>query len=261
MAEISLLEMLKAGVHFGHQQSRRHPKMEPYIFTTRGGVSIINLEKTRTALVQAMSFVRETVANGGQIIFVGTKRQARDIVQSAAQAAGMPYVIDRWIGGLLTNFNNVRQLIEKLARLKEERASGQHEKYTKKEQLDFEEEIERLEKLVGGLSSVERLPAAIYIVDLKNEKTAVHEAKKVGIPIVAMCDTNVNPAGIAYCIPANDDASKSIAFISEQIVEAVNDGRQQHDQRLAAAAKAAADEAAAALAAVNAEVTPAEAPA
>lgn len=246
MSEISLLEMLKAGVHFGHQQSRRHPKMEPYIFTTRGGVSIINLEKTRTAIVQATGFIRELVAAGGQIIFVGTKRQSRDGVQAAAQTAGMPYVVDRWIGGLLTNFTNVRQLIEKLHTLKEQRASGQLQKYTKKEQLDFEEEITRLEKLVGGLGKLEKLPAALFVVDLKNEKTAVREAQKVGIPIVAMCDTNVNPNGIQYCIPANDDATKSIAMISGMMAEAVKEGQQLYDQRLAEAAKVAAEQAAAA---------------
>lgn len=240
MSEIGLLQMLQAGVHFGHQQSRRHPKMEPYIYTTRGGVSIINLEKTRTALEQAGKFVRQVVASGGQIIFVGTKRQSRAAIQAAANSAGMPYVVDRWIGGLLTNFTNVRQLITKLQTLKEQRAGGQLQKYTKKEQLEFEEEITRLEKLVGGLGPLERLPAALYIVDLKNEKTAVREARKIGIPIVAICDTNVNPTGINHCIPANDDATKSIVLITEQMVAAVRAGREDYDQQLATAAKAAA---------------------
>lgn len=246
MRDLSLLEMLQHGVHFGHQQSRRHPKMDPYIFNTRGGISIINLEKTKTALSQAAAFVRDLVAGGGVIIFVGTKRQARDIVQRSAQAAAMPYVVDRWIGGLFTNFQQVRELIRTLHRLKEERAAGEWNKYTKKEQLDREEEIVRLEKLVGGLSALERLPGAVFIVDVKNDKTAVHEARKVGIPVVAMCDTNVNPLHITYPIPANDDATKSITLITDVMVEAVQAGRELYDRNLAAAAKAAAEAAAAA---------------
>ncbi len=252
MRDIALVDMLKAGLHFGHQQSRRHPKMDSYIYTTRGGVSIIDLEKTREALTQACSFAREVVASGGVVTFVATKRQARDIVMAAAQTAGMPYVVDRWIGGLFTNFNHVRQLIINLDSLKTKRAAGELEKYTKKEQLDFEEEIIRLEKLVGGLGMMERLPQAIFVVDIKTEKTAVREAKAVKIPVIAMCDTNVNPVDIQFPIPSNDDATKAITYVAGVLVEAIADGRQQHDQRLATAAK----EAAATLAAVNNAVQP-----
>lgn len=248
MRDIVVLDMLKAGLHFGHQQSRRHPKMDPFIFTTRGGVSIINLEKTKTALTQAAAYARDVVGSGGTVLFVATKRQARDIVLKAAQTAGMPYVVDRWIGGLFTNFNHVKSLIVKLETLKTQRASGDLQKYTKKEQLDFEEEIERLEKLVGGLGSMERLPQALFIVDIKSEKTAVHEANAMKIPVMAMCDTNVNPANIQYPIPSNDDATKAITYVSEILVEAVAEGRKQNDKRLAAAAKETAD----ALAAANA---------
>lgn len=248
MRDIVVLDMLKAGIHFGHQQSRRHPKMDPFIFTTRGGVSIINLEKTKTALTQAVAYVKDVVGSGGTVLFVATKRQARDIVQAAAQAAGMPYVVDRWIGGLFTNFNHVKSLIVKLDTLKTQRASGELQKYTKKEQLDFEEEIQRLEKLVGGLGSMERLPQALFIVDIKSEKTAMHEANAMKIPIMAMCDTNVNPANIQYPIPSNDDATKAISFVSDVMVEAIAEGRQQNDKRLAAKAKETAD----ALAAANA---------
>lgn len=244
MRDIALVDLLKAGLHFGHQQSRRHPKMNPFIFTTRGGVSIINLEKTKAALAQATSFTRETVASGGTVLFVGTKRQARDIVLQAAQAAGLPYVVDRWIGGLFTNFQNVRHLIIKLDKLKTDRASGEHGKYTKKEQLEFDREIARLEKLVGGLGKMERLPNAVFIVDIKTERTAVREANAMRVPVVAICDTNVNPASVQYCIPANDDATKAIAYVAQVLVEAVAEGRQQRDQRLAVAAKAAADAAA-----------------
>lgn len=244
MREITLLDMLQSGVHFGHQQSRRHPKMEPFIYTARGGVSILNLEKTKTALTQAAQFVRDTVAAGGTVLFVGTKRQAHDIVMQAAQTASMPFVVDRWIGGLFTNFGHVRQLIHKLATLKEQRAAGQLTKYTKKEQLEFEREIERLDKLVGGLGALEKLPAAVVVIDVKNEKTAVRESKLMHVPIVALCDSNVNPTGIEYAIPANDDATKSIAFVLSVLTDAVAEGREQADRRMAEAAQQAAAEAA-----------------
>jgi len=249
MRDLVLIDMLRAGVHFGHQLSRRHPKMEPYLYGQRGGVSIINLERTKTALIQAASFVRDLVASGGTIIFIGTKRQARTIVQAAAQQAMMPYIVDRWIGGLLTNFNNVKQLITKLHDLKEQRASGGLQKYTKKEQLEFEREINRLDKLVGGLASLEKLPSAVMVIDVKYEKTAVREAQKVGVPVIALCDSNVNPIGIDYVIPGNDDASKSISLVMELLAEAVAEGRQQHEQKLVATARAVA-----AAAAVPAEV-------
>ncbi len=245
MRETSLLEMLQHGVHFGHQQSRRHPKMDPFIFTTRGGISVINLEKTKVALTQASAFVRDLVANGGSIVFVGTKKQAREIVQQAALQAAMPYVVDRWIGGLFTNFGNVRELIKKLHRLKQERMTGDWNKYTKKEQLDLQEEVDRLEKLVGGVASLERLPDAIFVVDVKNEKTAIREAVKTKIPVVAMCDTNINPAPINYVIPANDDATKSIAYVCNVLVEAVQAGRAEQEKRLLAQARAVAEAAAA----------------
>lgn len=248
MRDIVVLDMLKAGIHFGHQQSRRHPKMDPFIFTTRGGVSIINLEKTKAALNQAAAYIKDVVGSGGTVLFVATKRQARDIVQKAAQNAGMPYVVDRWIGGLFTNFGHVHSLIAKLDTLKTQRASGDLQKYTKKEQLDFEEEIQRLEKLVGGLGSMERLPQAIFAVDIKSEKTAVHEANALKIPVIAMCDTNVNPADIQYPIPSNDDATKAITYVCDVLVDAAADGRHQNERRLAAVAKEATD----ALAAANA---------
>lgn len=248
MREIVVLDMLKAGLHFGHQQSRRHPKMDPFIFTTRGGVSIINLEKTKTAINQAVAYAKDVVGSGGTILFVATKRQARDIVQQAAQTAGMPYVVDRWIGGLFTNFSQVHSLIVKLGTLKTQRASGDLQKYTKKEQLEFEEEIQRLDKLVGGLGSMDRLPQALIVIDIKSEKTAVQEANALKIPVIAMCDTNVNPANVQYPIPANDDATKAITYVCDVMVEAIAEGQHRNESRLAAVAKEATD----ALAAVNA---------
>ena len=252
MRDISLLEMLQNGVHFGHQKSRRHPKMMPFIYTDRNGISIVDLEKTKEALGRAAAFVTSLVAKGGNIIFVGTKRQARTIVQDAAQQAGMPYITNRWIGGLLTNFSHVRELIVSMARLKEDRAAGGWAKYTKKEQLDLQNELERLDMLVGGVAGMEKLPDAMFVVDIKTERTAVQEATTVGLPIVALCDTNVNPVHIAYPIPANDDATKSIRLLCSVIVEAVQAGRTQHEQHLvetAQAAQAAAEVAAATAAA------------
>lgn len=245
MRDINLLEMLQHGVHFGHQASRRHPKMSPFLYTQRNGISIIDLEQTKTAMGRAAAFVRDLVARGGNILFVGTKRQARTIVEEAAQVAGMPFISDRWIGGLLTNFDHVRQLLQKLSQLKEGRASGDWTKYTKKEQLNMQKEIDRLENFVGGIANLEKLPDALFVVDLKSEKTAIAEARKVGIPIVGICDSNVNPTNVTYPIPANDDATKSIRFIAQFMAEAVQDGREQHDRDLAAAAQAAAQAAAA----------------
>lgn len=243
MRDVTLLEMLQHGVHFGHQESRRHPKMRPFLYTHRNGISIINLEETKAALTRAAGFLSDLVGRGGNVVFVGTKRQARSIVADAAAAAGMPSITNRWIGGLLTNYGQVKQLIQKLSRLKQERAAGDWNKYTKKEQLDLQNEIERLEQLVGGLGNMEALPSALFVTDLKTDKTAVTEAKAVGIPVVAICDSNVNPQGIAYPIPANDDATKSIGFITGLLVEAIQAGREQHERNLVAAAQAAAAEA------------------
>ncbi|MFA6511507.1 MAG: 30S ribosomal protein S2 [Patescibacteria group bacterium] len=244
MKDISLLELLKSGVHFGHQTGRWHPKMERYIFTSRNGVYIIDLEQTKALLERAYGFVRDTVAKGGDILFVATKRQAKTIVEDAAKRAGSPYVTERWIGGTFTNFETVSKQLKKLKKLKEERDSGAWEKkYKKHEQLVFTEEIERLEKLMGGFANLTKLPETVFIVDLRQEKTAVLEAQKVGMPIVAMVDTNVNPEYATYPIPANDDATKSIELIVNLMADAVLEGRafagQQATQQAAAqAAKA-----------------------
>lgn len=231
MRDISLFDLLKAGVHFGHQVSRWHPKMRPYIFTSRSGIYIIDLEKTNEALAQSREFVRDRVANGGTVLFIGTKRQAKAIVQEAAVKVGMPYVIERWLGGTFTNFPTISKMTKRLTQLKEERASGALEKYTKKEQLVFDEEIARLERMVGGIERMTKLPDAVYVVDVKQEKTAVREAQKMRIPIIALVDTNVSPEGIAHPIPANDDATKSIQIITDAFVEAIGEGREQWESR------------------------------
>ncbi len=223
----SVVELLQAGVHFGHQKSRWHPKMKPYIFAERGGVYIIDLEKTAVKLEQATTFVTELVAKGGTVLFVGTKKQGQKIIEKYAKEVGMPFIIERWVGGLFTNFNNVGKLIKKHHELKAKLESGELKKYTKKEQVEFGKEIERLNKMVGGLAGVDRIPDAIFVLDVKREKTAVTEARKRGIPIIGFADVNINPQQLDYPIPANDDAINSIELITRTIAEAVRAGKER----------------------------------
>jgi small subunit ribosomal protein S2 len=220
-----IMDLLKSGVHFGHQKSRWHPKMKPYLFTEKNGVHVINLEKTLEKLGEAADFAEKIGQNGGAILFVATKNQGRAIIEKYATQAGMPYIKDRWVGGLFTNFNNVGKLIKKYRSLKEQRDSGALAKYTKKEQVEFSKEIERLEKMVGGLENMSKLPDAVFIVDAKREKTALLEARKRKIPIISFADSNINPDTLEYPIPANDDAINSIEIITKTIAEAINFGK------------------------------------
>lgn len=229
MKEISLLELLKNGVHFGHKRSRWHPKMEPYIYTTRNGVHIINLEKTAEKLKEALDFLKGVAASGGVILFIGTKRQAKEIVRKYALQVKMPYLIERWIGGMLTNFSVIHQLTKKLKKLKADKESGELQKYTKKEQSEFHKEIETLEKLVGGIESLDKLPQALFIIDVKQEKTAVREATRMKIPMIALVDTNNNPTDIEYVIPSNNDATKSIEYITSLVAEGIQEGIEQRN--------------------------------
>ena len=222
-----LLTMLKAGVHFGHQQGRRHPKMKPYIFTAKSGFHIINLELTQEKLAEALAFVRKLVANGGTVLFLGTKKQAQPIIAKYAKDCQMPYVIERWLGGTFTNFPEISRVVKKFTELKRKKATGQLDKYTKKEKLEFDKEIEKLEKMVGGIETLAKVPDALFVCDVKKEKTAVEEAIRKNIPIVAICDTNVNPDKINYCIPANDDAIKSIDLITGLVAQAVKAGAEE----------------------------------
>lgn len=239
MHQQALLDMLKSGVHFGHQAKSWHPKMKPFIFTTRGGVHIIDLEKTAQQLEAAGNYVSDVVARGGTILFVTTKRQATPIVREAAQSVGMPAVTERWIGGTLTNFENIIGLARRLQTLRRQREAGELAKYTKREQLKKDEEIANLEKSVGGIENLEKLPDAMFIIDIKKEKTAVREARKRKIPIIALVDTNANPDFVQYAIPANDDATKSISLITTAIAQAVERGKKQREQKAAAEAQAA----------------------
>lgn len=242
MREPTLFELLKHGVHFGHQTSRWHPRMKQYIFTARENIHIINLEKTLEQLKKAQQFLHDVAKSGGAILIIGTKRQAKAIVAQTAQSCGALSLTERWLGGLFTNFATVGKVIERLRKLTEDRQAGRLSKYTKKERFGFDEEIAKLEKLVGGVRELRGLPQAIVVVDIKAEKTAVREAKKVGIPIVAMVDTNADPEGIAYPIPANDDATKSIEFIMRLLGEAIQEGHQARAEEVARGVQSKAKE-------------------
>ncbi|MCX6785861.1 MAG: 30S ribosomal protein S2 [Candidatus Komeilibacteria bacterium] len=226
-----LVEMVKSGVHFGHQSSKRYPKAEDYVHSTRNKIDIINLEKTVQGLEKALAFIKQTVAAGGAVIFISSKRQAKAIIEKYAIACGMPYITSRWLGGTFTNFYSINQLVKTLKDLEAKFASGEMNKYTKKEQLEFQREMERLNELVGGLKPLSKLPEAVFIVDIKKEKTAVAEALKKKIPIVALVDTNVNPSVIQYPIPANDDATKSIEMMTRLVAEAVEEGKAEVGKR------------------------------
>ncbi len=221
----TLIEMLQAGVHFGHKTSKRYPKMESNIFGVRNGIHILDLEKTQKALLEVAAHCQELAKKNGVILFVGTKSQAKEIVKTAAERAGMPYVTTRWIGGTLTNFTVISRMIKKFKKLKSEQASGELEKYTKKEQLEITREIEEMNELLGGIESLTKKPDAVYIVDIKKERTALREARKSRVPVIAPCDTNCNPELVDHCIPANDDARKSIELITNVIADAIIAGK------------------------------------
>lgn len=226
----SLEEMMKAGVHFGHQRSKWHPKMKPYIFTEKNGVQIINLEETQKQLGKALEFIAKTVEQGGTVLFLGTKIQAKKIVKEAAESCKSPYIISRWLGGTLTNAPSILGLVKKFRKLRSDKASGALEKYTKKEQLLMNQEIERLEGLVGGIAELDKIPDALFIVDIREEKTAVREARRKNVPIVALCDTNTNPEKAEYPIPANDDAIKSIALLAGAVAQTIADVKSKKNE-------------------------------
>ncbi|GAB4221761.1 MAG: 30S ribosomal protein S2 [Francisella sp.] len=218
-------EMLLAGVHFGHKKSLWNPKMKEYIFGVNHGVHIINLEKTVPLFQDAVNFIGKTVANGGKVLFVGTKRQAQQIVEAEAKRCGMPYVSHRWLGGMLTNYKTVRQSIKRLANLEKMRDEGVLESLTKKEMLQNIRTIEKLERVLGGIKEMGGLPDVIFVIDSNKEHIAIKEAQKLGIKVVAVVDTNSDPEGIDYIIPGNDDAVKSISFYMKKVADAVIDAQ------------------------------------
>ena len=226
MSVVSMKQLLEAGVHFGHLTRRWNPKMSQYIFTERNGIYIIDLQKTVKKLNDAYMFVRELSAEGKDILFVGTKKQAQDSVKEDAIACGMPFVNARWLGGMLTNFRTIRHRIDRLNQLRQMRDDGTFELLPKKEVIKLNLEIEKLEKFLGGIQDMHKLPGALFIVDPRKEKIAVQEAHKLGIPIVAIVDTNCDPDEIDYVIPGNDDAIRAVKLITETMAAAVIEGRQ-----------------------------------
>ncbi|MFA4936677.1 MAG: 30S ribosomal protein S2 [Patescibacteria group bacterium] len=228
MPEIpSLLELLKSGVHFGHQKSRWHPKMKQYLFTSRQGVHIIDLEKTTAKLKLALDFIKQVAAKDGLILFTSLKVQSHEIIKTAAQEVGMPYITGRWLGGVFTNFSIIYKLIKKLEGMEQDKKTGAWEKYSKKERLEKEKILIGLQELVGGIKGLNRIPQVIFIIGLREGKNALAEARKVKVPIVAIADSNTNPTKADYPIPANDDAIKSLQLITNLVVQAIKEG--QHE--------------------------------
>ncbi len=230
MKDISLKDLLETGGHFGHQTVRWNPKMKPYLFAAREGVHIFDLAKTKQGLEEAYAYVKAVASQGGKILFLGTKRQSREIVEKTAQKVGMPYVSERWLGGTITNFEQIKKSLTKLGQMKEKREAGEYKELTKKEQLLIDREILRLEKFFGGLGHLETPPEAIFIVDVKREFSAALEAKRRDIKVVAMVDSNADPDLVDYVIPINDDAVQAIEFVVGCLGEAIEEGIKQFKQ-------------------------------
>jgi len=248
MPVVSMKALLETGVHFGHRVKRWNPRMKPYIFTERNGVHIIDLQQTIVAIDQAAALIRDIVARGGTVLFVGTKRQAQEVMAAQAQRAGQPYITERFLGGTLTNWRTIRARLDRLAELEAMRDRGELERFTKKEALLIAREIERLNRRMGGIKNMRRLPDAIFVVDVCREANAIKEANRLGIPVIAMVDTNCSPDGVDYVIPANDDAIRAIKLIVEAMANAAVEGlklrekAETSDQVAGAADKALAGE-------------------
>ena len=236
---VSMKQLLEAGVHFGHQTRRWNPKMAEYIFTERNGIYIIDLQKTVKKLDEAYKFVHDVAADGGEIIFVGTKKQAQESIKEEAERCGMPYVNARWLGGMLTNFKTIRGRVARLAQLKAMAEDGTFDMLPKKEVMKHLGEIEKLEKYLGGVKDMKKLPGALFIVDTRKERNAIAEAHKLGIPVVAIADTNCDPDEIDYVIPGNDDAIRAIKLIASVMANAMLEGKQGEQMDEAAEAPAA----------------------
>ena len=267
-------DLLDAGVHFGHQKKRWNPRSKPFVFDHRQGITIIDLGKTHAALEKACAFLEDTVANGGNVLFVGTKRQAQELVREAATSVNMPYCVDRWLGGTLTNYETVKRSIAKFKKYQQQETSGELAKLSSKEEAAIKREMARMQRNFSGIVEMGGLPSAIFLVDVSHEAIAVAEGSRCGIPTIALVDTNSDPTLVTYPIPGNDDAVKSIRIIVETVVAAVQSGLAQRDTRRAArgaadlkaataavAAAVAADEAPAADAEVKASTEAGEAPA
>ncbi len=233
---VTMRQMLEAGVHFGHQTRFWNPKMAPYIFGHRNKIHIVNLEKTLQKYNEAMAFVKKLAANRGSILFVGTKRQAREILAEEAQRCGMPYVDERWLGGMLTNFKTVKGSIKRLKDMEQMFADGSSERLHKKEALMAQRELAKLQKSLGGIKEMNGLPDALFVIDVGYHKIAITEARKLGIPVVAVVDTNHSPEGVDYVIPGNDDSSRAIRLYAQGVADAVLEGKNNMVQDIVAAA-------------------------
>ena len=229
MSVIAMKQLLEAGVHFGHQTRRWNPKMGEYIYTERNGIYIINLQKTVKKIVEAYDFIKEIAESGQSILFVGTKKQAQDSIKEEAERVGMYYVNARWLGGMLTNFKTIQKRIERLNQLKKMEEDGTFDLLTKKEATKLKLEIEKLEKYLGGIKDMKKLPGALFVVDPRKEKIAVAEAHKLGIPVVAIVDTNCDPDEVDYVIPGNDDAIRAVKLIASTMANAIIEGNQGED--------------------------------
>lgn len=232
MAQVTMKEMLDAGVHFGHQTQRWNPKMKPYVYTARGGIHIIDLQKTVVRANRAAEFVKDVAANGGRLIFVGTKKQAIEPITEAAQRCGQYYVTKRWLGGMLTNFETIKSSIDRLRRIDQMREKGEFNYMTKKERAGLEKEYLKLNEYLNGIREMKEMPSAMFVVDLPKEHIAVAEAKRLGIPVVAIADTNSDPELIDYPIPGNDDAIRSIKLFANLVAESYIEGSKLWDQKL-----------------------------
>jgi small subunit ribosomal protein S2 len=259
---VSMRELLEAGVHFGHQTRRWNPKMRRYIFTERGGIYIIDLQQTLELVEQAAAFVRNVAERGGSVLFVGTKKQGQDAVEEEATRVGMPYVNHRWLGGLLTNWRTISERLERMHELRRLRDEGQLELLPPKERITMMNELEKLETNLGGVTDMKRVPDAIFVVDLRKEQLAIREARRLGLPVVALVDTNCDPDDADYVIPGNDDAIRSCSLIVRVIANAIEAGKSKvtaEEMAVAAAAADVVEPAAAEVEPAAAEVEPAEA--
>ncbi|OGR05211.1 MAG: 30S ribosomal protein S2 [Deltaproteobacteria bacterium RIFOXYD12_FULL_50_9] len=230
MSHVTIKEMIEAGLHFGHQTRRWNPKMKPYIFGARNKIYIINLDKTQPLFNKAYAFINDIGARGGNVLFVGTKKQAQDIIREEAERCGMFFVNHRWLGGMLTNFQTIKVGIERLKSIEAMKEDGTINRYKKKEALSLEKDLIKLVKTLGGIKNMRSLPAAIFIVDTNREYIAIEEANRLGIPVVAITDTNSNPDGIDYPIPGNDDALRAIRLITSRMADAVLAGRERYSE-------------------------------
>ncbi|MFZ5390967.1 MAG: 30S ribosomal protein S2, partial [Patescibacteria group bacterium] len=227
----SLLDMLKAGVHFGHQKAKWHPKMKNFIYTVRHDIHILDLEKTSQQLTEALKVLHDIVAAGGTVLFVSLKKQANEAVKEAASQTGMPYIVERWLGGVFTNFGVISRLINRLEKLEQEKNNGLWEKYSKKEQLERDRDFKKLEAAISGIRTMRKLPQVIFLVGTREGKNAIREAHKVKVPVVALVDTNTNPSLVDHAIPANDDALNSIKLIVNLAAETINEAKAESLQQ------------------------------